>query len=934
VAGNLSRDEAVQRARVLSAESYQVELDLTKGDQFFSSVTVVRFGCDEPGTRTFIDLAATAVHEVTLNGKRLAQPVFDGAADSDRIMLPPLQRRNVLRVTADCAYSRTGEGLHHFTDPVDGRVYLYTHFEPADAHRVYACFDQPDLKATFELTVIAPPGWQVISNTAADISGEPLAAGTRERWHFPPTPVLSPYVTALVAGPYHVARDSVDGIGLGVFCRQSLAEYLDPEEILEITKQGFRFYHRAFGIRYPFGKYDQLFVPEFNAGAMENAGCVTFLEDFVFRSRVTDAARERRAETILHEMAHMWFGDLVTMQWWDDLWLNESFATFASVLCLAEATRWRGAWTTFAQLFKTSAARQDQLSSTHPVCADIPDVHAVEVNFDGITYFKGASVLKQLAAYVGQDTFLAGLRTYFTRHAWGNATLADLLTALSQASGRDLAAWSWEWLQTAGVNTLRPEVAVDTAGTMAAFAVVQEAPDDHPTLRTHRVAIGLYDRGAGNGITRRHRVELDVAGPRTDVPALIGHRRPDLVIVNDDDLDYAKIRLDEHSMRTVVSGIADVTPSLPAALCWAAAWDMCRDGEMPARDYLQLVLSGIESVTNIGVTQTLLRQAAQAIRTYADPAWRQDGLEILADRLYELTHRAPPGSDAQAAHIRELTGVATTAEHLEFLGGLLDGSARVEGLDVDTELRWALLRRLASRGVAGAAEIGAELERDPTAAGQRNAATCRAAIPDPAAKQATWDRLVTAGASRPGQTAGGAGHGHSGAGMTYAVFRATVAGFADPDQEALLAPFAQRYFDAVGDIWDGWAPVMARRFARGAYPATVISERTIAMTEDYIERRLPPTALRRLLTECRDDMARALRAQERDRSAQRSASAAAMRSHSSPSTGGEVAKFSRAKPSQPGPNPGPDESLTFAFARRYGAGSPGRPSARKSSQAR
>jgi aminopeptidase N len=875
VAGNLTREEAVARARLLSVQSYRVDLDLTRGDQFFGSVTEVAFECHEPGAQTFIELAAAEVTEVVLNGVWL-----DPAMPGDRITLPDLGRRNVLRVTAECPYSRTGEGLHRFTDPVDGETYLYTHFEPADAHRMYACFDQPDLKASFELTVTTPPGWQAISNSAPDRADVPDGSGTRSRWHFPATPVLSTYVTALVAGPYHVERDSVDGIPLGVYCRRSLAEFLDSGEIFEITKQGFRFYHRTFGMRYPFGKYDQLFVPEFNAGAMENAGCVTAIEDFVFRSRVTDAARERRAETILHEMAHMWFGDLVTMRWWDDLWLNESFATFASILCMADSTRWRAAWTTFAQLFKTAAVRQDEMSSTHPVCADIPDIASVELNFDGITYFKGASVLKQLAAYVGPDNFLAGLRTYFGRHAWGNATLGDLLRALAEASGRDLTTWSGEWLKTAGVNTLRPLMELDTTGMIASFRLLQDAPADHATLRSHRIAIGLYDRGPDGGITRRHRAELDIAGPCTEVRELVGHPWADLVLVNDDDLGYAKIRLDERSLRTVISGIADITPSLPAALCWTAAWDMCRDGEMAARDYLRLVVSGAGSAGNIGVVQTLLRQAAQAVRTYADPASAQAGLQTLARHLFELLHQAPPGSDTQAAYAREFAGVATSGEHLGFLAGLLDGTAGLDGLDVDTELRWALLRRLASRRVLGEAAIEAELERDPTAAGERNAATCLAALPDPVAKLATWRRLVTAGP--PG--ADGPGNG-----LTMAVFRATMAGFADPDQGRLLAPYVRPYFDVVGGIWRNWTPAMARRFARGAYPATQISPQTIAITEDYIEWEQPPAGLRRLLTENRDDMVRALRAQACDRDAQRSATAAAMRSQISLSTAGEVA---------------------------------------------
>ena len=690
---NLTRDDAAARSALITVASYHVDLDLTGGDEVFGSVSVIRFDCAAPGSTSFINLTAPAVREIILNGEPVSLDAFDG----DRIILAGLAASNVLRVVADCAYSRSGEGLHRFTDPADGRVYLYSDLETFDAHRVYACFDQPDMKATYELAVTAPADWLVVSNMAPESS---IADGEALRWHFPPTPVVPTYITAVAAGPYHVVRDEHDGIPLGVFCRQSLAEYLDPDEILEVTRQGFDFYHNSFGIKYPFGKYDQLFVPEFKEGAMENAGCVTFLESYIFRSRVTDFAREARGETILHEMAHMWFGDLVTMRWWDDLWLNESFATWAGTLAQAEATRWTSAWTTFAQLYKSWAYRQDQLPSTHPIAADIPDIHAVEVNFDGITYAKGASVLKQLVAYVGRENFLDGVRKYFGAHAWGNATLADLLAALEQTSGRDLASWSREWLQTAGVNTLRPSYAVDSEDRFTEFAVEQEAAATHPLLRSHRIAIGLYDRTEA-GLSRRLQVETDVAGPRTVIPELAGQRRPDLVLVNDDDLTYAKIRLDDHSLQTLVgSSIGLFTESLPAALCWAAAWDMCRDGEMAARDYVRLVLSGISSVADISVVQTLLRQAGQAARRFADPGWRETGLALMAGVLRDLLRAAPAGSDAQLAYVRAFAGVASSADDLAFLAELLDGTVRLDGLTVDTDLRWALLGRLVSRGAA------------------------------------------------------------------------------------------------------------------------------------------------------------------------------------------------------------------------------------------
>jgi aminopeptidase N len=559
-------------------------------------------------------------------------------------------------------------------------------------------------------------------------------------------------------------------------------------------------------------------------------------------------------------MAHMWFGDLVTMRWWDDLWLNESFATWAGTLAQAEATRWTTAWTTFAQLYKAWAYRQDQLATTHPIAADIPDIEAVEVNFDGITYAKGASVLKQLVAYVGRENFLAGVRKYFAAHAWGNATLADLLAALEETSGRDLAAWSREWLQTAGVNTLRPEYSVGPDGSFTEFAVLQEAPETHPVLRSHRIAIGLYFITA-MGLARGQRFEVDVAGERTELPELVGQARPDLVLVNDDDLSYAKIRLDDHSLRTLISGgsggssprtgrasIGDFTESLPAALCWSAAWDMCRDGEMAARDYVRLVMSGVSSISDISVVQTLLRQATTAVRRYADPTWHAAGLELMASTLRSLTEAAEPGSDAQLAYLRALAGVAMSEPDLAMLAGLLDGSVALDGLTVDTDLRWALLSRLVSRGMQGKAEIDAELANDPTDAGKRQAATCRAAIPTAEAKRDAWDEMTA------GQ-------------LTIAEFRAVLGGFVDLDRRELIEPYREEFFATVGRIWRDWSSAMAQDFANGAYMACPVTAETVELTDSYIVTENPPTGLRRLLTEGRDDTVRLLRGQARDRQA-------------------------------------------------------------------
>ncbi|MFF4195223.1 aminopeptidase N [Nonomuraea sp. NPDC001831] len=850
MAGNLTRDEARERARLLKVESYEVALDLTEGDERFESVTTVRFTSTSPGASTFIDLHGANVRKVTLNGADLDVSSYD--ADKGRFPLPSLAESNELLVDADCSYMRTGEGLHRFVDPVDQKVYLHSQFETADAHRMYACFDQPDLKAVFQLTVLAPADWEVISNGAAakveDLEGQSGRHGgvqAARRWEFEPTPVISTYITALVAGPYYKVTSEHDGIPLGLYCRASLGEHLDADNLFEVTRQGFDFFHRVFGVRYPFTKYDQLFVPEFNAGAMENAGCVTFLEDYVFRSRVTDAVVERRAETILHEMAHMWFGDLVTMRWWDDLWLNESFATYVSVLAQAEATRWgNGAWTTFANVEKSWAYRQDQLPSTHPIAADIPDMQAVEVNFDGITYAKGASVLKQLVAYVGLDNFLAGVRDYFAEHAWGNTELKDLLAALERTSGRDLSSWSKEWLETAWVNTLRPSFEVSD-GRFTSFEVLQEAPADYPTLRSHRIAIGLYSLADGV-LTRTKRVELDVVGARTGVAELVGVEQPDLVLLNDDDLTYAKIRLDERSLRTLVEGgIAAFTESLPRALCWSAAWDMTRDGEMSTRDYVKLVISGAGTVSDITVLQAVLRQARQAVQQYAAPAWRAEGEALLAAELRSLLGSAAPGSDHQLAFLQAFAPVAVADADLDLLQAILDGTGVPEGLTVDADLRWTLVAALVSGGRLGEPDIAAELERDPTATGERSAALCRAAIPTAEAKAAAWDRIV-------------------GGDLANHIARNTIAGFQDAHHAELLEPYREKYFAEVGRVYREWTFEKASTFAMNCFPVLLIEPATVKAAQDFLAAEQPPQALRRLILEGADGVSRALRNRETD----------------------------------------------------------------------
>ncbi|WP_149830437.1 aminopeptidase N [Streptomyces tailanensis] len=852
---NLTREEAQQRAALLSVDSYEIDLDLSGAQEggTYRSVTTVRFDVAENGADSFIDLVAPTVHEVTLNGDPLdPAEVFKDS----RIALPGLlEGRNILRVVADCAYTNTGEGLHRFVDPVDDQAYLYTQFEVPDARRVFASFEQPDLKATFQFTVKAPTGWTVISNS-------PTPEPKDDTWVFEPTPRISTYITALIVGPYHsvhsVYEKDGQSVPLGIYCRPSLAEFLDSDAIFEVTRQGFDWFQEKFDYAYPFKKYDQLFVPEFNAGAMENAGAVTIRDQYVFRSKVTDAAYETRAETILHELAHMWFGDLVTMEWWNDLWLNESFATYTSIACQAYApgSRWPHSWTTFANSMKTWAYRQDQLPSTHPIMAEIRDLDDVLVNFDGITYAKGASVLKQLVAYVGMDEFFRGVQAYFKAHAYGNTRLSDLLGALEETSGRDLKAWSKAWLETAGINVLRPEIDTNENGVITSFAIRQEAPDlpagakGVPTLRPHRIAVGLYELDGDSGkLVRAERVELDVDGELTAVPQLVGKRRPAVVLLNDDDLSYAKVRLDEQSLAFVTEHLGDFESSLPRALCWASAWDMTRDAELATRDYLSLVLSGIAKESDIGVVQSLHRQVKLAIELYADPTAREALLTRWTDATLAHLRAAEAASDHQLAWARAFAATARTPEQLDLLEALLEGTQTIEGLAVDTELRWSFVQRLAAVGRYDEAEIAGEYERDKTAAGERHAATARAARPTPEAKAEAWASVIDSDK------------------LPNAVQEAVIGGFVQTDQRELLAPYADKYFAVVKDIWDSRSHEIAQQIAIGLYPTIQVSAETLTKTDTWLASADPNAALRRLVSESRAGVERALKAQAADAAA-------------------------------------------------------------------
>ncbi len=794
------------------------------------------------------------MHAITLNGAAVDASAADGA----RIQLTGLAAENTLTVDADFRYTNTGEGLHRFVDPVDGEAYLYSQFEVPDSRQVYAVFEQPDLKATFAFTVTAPENWVVVSNSPTP---EPAVSNGAGVWTFAPTPRISSYITAIVAGPYesvHSELTSSSGrvIPLGVYARKSLMQFVDQDYIFDITRRGFAYFEEKFGYPYPFAKYDQLFVPEFNAGAMENAGAVTFTETYVFRAKVTDAIRERRVVTILHELAHMWFGDLVTMKWWNDLWLNESFAEWASTIASVEATEWTNGWATFNSMEKSWAYRQDQLPSTHPIVATINDLEDVQVNFDGITYAKGGSVLKQLAAWVGIDAFFAGVGAYFRKHEYGNTELSDLLHELEVTSGRELGSWSKIWLETAGVNTLKPVVEVDDAGIITRFEITQTAIDEQPTIRPHRLAIGFYDvvDGAPNDgvegdlspkVVRTHRVELDLeAVGSQSIDELVGLARPGLILLNDDDLAYAKIRMDDDSLQFAIAKLADIQDPLARALVWSSAWDATRDAETPASDYVDLVLANIASETESWTLRNTLTQLIQVARQYVSPETRDATITRVGDALWELAAAAAPGSDAQFQFVKFFANVPSTPDHVAKLNALLDGSVKLDGLEIDADLTWELLEGLVLLGEAGEAEIAAQLAKDNTANGQQSAARARAT----------------------GDKAGALARALTDESLSNIVLRSSGLGFQHVNDPSALQPLIDRYFGALEDIWKSRPFTIAEYVAIWFYPGALASQELVDATNTWLETTSETPALRRLVVENLAGVERAMRAQQRDRS--------------------------------------------------------------------
>ncbi len=841
---NIARAEAAERSSHLSVESYDVSLDLTVAEETFYSKTVVKFSCNTPGYDTFIDAVGKSIISATLNG----QPVDTTNFDGETVYLKNLQANNELIIELEAIYSKTGEGLQRSSDPVDNEVYIYSQGEIADIRRMFACWDQPDLKATIKLTAIVPNHWEVISNNPIESKTE--IGADKTIWAFTATPRISTYLAAIIAGPYQRFSDEYVGkkvIPLGLYVRKSLAEFADPDDIFLLTKQGFSFFERTMGLVYPFDKYDQIAVVDFNAGAMENAGAVTYAEySFIFRSKVTDQSYAWRANVIFHEMAHMWFGDMVTMTWWDDLWLNESFAEWSSYFGVSEGTRFTNSWVTFNTERKNWGYREDQRNSTHPIITDMFDLNTVAANFDGISYAKGASVLKQLAAHVGRDNMLAGLEKYFAKHAWKNTTLKDLLDELEAASGRDLTSWAATWLQTAGVNTLRPKLEI-VDGVYTSVAVVQEVPlipVGSTELRPHRLGVGLYDMRDDRLVLRRT-VEVDIAGALTNVNELAGEKVADLLIINDGDLTYAKIRFDERSIETLKYNLGKVVDPLARVLGWSASWDMVRDAELSASDFVTMALNALQLETDITIGRIVVSQLASAANTYSNPAHKELLTTKLADGFEALLNSAAPGSDFQLLYVRAFAAAAKSPAQRARIAEILNGS--IGGLTMDSDLRWYLITAQAEYGLVGVAELNAELESDNTFSGQLAHLGALTSLPTALAKETAWNELL-------------------GDALSTSQRSAVLGGFARPTQLDLVAPYVDKYFEVLLEVWGKASYEIARRFVQSIYPGQFVSETTVAKSKTWLDGvgKDAHATLRRLVIDGIDAMEIALRAQAKD----------------------------------------------------------------------
>ncbi|MDR3128139.1 MAG: aminopeptidase N [Bifidobacteriaceae bacterium] len=845
---NLLYAQAEERSRVISNPRYEIAVDLTLSETYFSSITYIQFNAVK-GTTTFVDFIASEIYTIIFNGTELNPKQH---YKNNRIILEDLQDKNTLVIRAKCLFSNTGEGLHRFVDPVDNQAYCFSQFEVPDACRVFACFDQPDLKGTFKFTITAPSHWEVISNMptpeATPTNFKSYDKKSCSIWSFKPTLKLATYVTAIVAGPFAKWRDyliNADGrtIPLGLYCRQSLSQFMDAENIFNTTKLGFKFFANVYNFPYPFAKYDQIFCPEFNAGAMENAACVTLRDDYIFRSKVPDSTKARRDETVLHELAHMWFGDLVTMKWWNDLWLNESFANFMSYYCCLNATHWTDAWVSYAMIEESWGMTQDQQSTTHPIVSDIRDLDDIRVNFDGITYAKGGAVLRQLVAYVGLKEFFNGVQSYLTNHAYSNATLSDLIAEIEDKSGKNLRSWSLSWLERAGINTIKPEIH-QSNNKITKFILHQTATRSHPTLRPHRLRLGFYNR-VDNKIIRTEYIDVDIDGPLTHIYEIDGKNMPDLLIINDDDLTYSKIRFDKKSFTTIKNDLKKVDDPMARAVIITTFWDMLRDSELSAQEFIDTILPILSVENSHSIISRTLSFIGSAIDFYISRDIKDNYNRKYLDFLLQIALSAKPNSSEQLQLISTFAARAISKKDGEILRQILQNELVLKGLKIDQDLRWKLLIGQIRCGVATKSDINNELKTDPTAKGELLATFAESAIPSQKHKDNIFQQIIQANQL-------------SNYTLTY-----KISGFLDVPKPSLLEKYVDKYYNSISQIWDKKDFTTASTIITGLYPSILANEKLLASGKAWLKQNTnKPDALKRLVKENIDSTARALKVQK------------------------------------------------------------------------
>ncbi len=745
---HLTQQQAELRAKQVSDVSYQLDFKLD-GSESFSATSIVNFTFQGGKQPLRLDLNKAKIQQVLVNGK-LLYPNYNGKyiLFNSRLLT---SGENRIQIDFTRKHSTNGEGLHRFADPIDDKVYLYSHFEPAAAQQMFAVFDQPDLKASFEITVLAPKGWQVISSMREDnISSQ----GDKQLWHFPATPKLSPYNFSMHAGPYYVWQDNSGKYPMRLFARQSVAKQVTPEDWFNYTDKGLHFFDNYFGISYPFIKYDQLLVPDFLYGAMENAAAITFSEGrFLHKSAMTPAQKQRLAGVIMHEMAHQWFGDLVTMKWWNGLWLNESFASFMGTLATAEATEFTNAWRSFYSSSKQSAYSLDSKVTTHPIEVPVASTANAFDNIDAITYSKGASTLNQLRHLIGKETFRKGVTQYLKKYSYKNAELADFINSLAQAADRDLTQWTDQWLYHAGVNTISVDYRCQN-GKISHFQLLQTpASKALPTLREQKVLLSLFKKEHGElfQITQK---PITYKGEVTPVASLIGQTCPDLVYPNTNDWGYVKVNLDERSFETAKNDLLLFQDPLLRSMLWQSLWDSVQDGTLGLDKYLGVVLVNVPKETDYTILRQVISSLYQSRNYLSAMAPQHTEYATMASKAMtqlsiRMSMESTHASAMQKLWFSTYINFASHPEALEHLSGLLEGEISLAGMTstskpLDQDTRWDIIYQLNRYDYPNSKSlIARELQRDNSDSGQKSAISAEVVRPEADIKR-EWLRKIYA----------------------------------------------------------------------------------------------------------------------------------------------------------------------------------------------